>query len=145
MAKRPEIRMAFDEVPAYPLVCEDEHLTHQEFKDETDIHKIVARASVNGGQLPQLVGVDPMFGDFTGIMSPAEAIDFGNKARDKFLQLDPKIRERFSNRPEKLIEFLKDKNNKAEAISLGLIPKPEVKPEPAPVKVMVVNQDAPKT
>ena len=103
-------------------------LTQQSAKDECDINLIVERAK-RGADISNLSKGTPMYGDFTGLPDYRQALLMVNKARDMFMSLDARVRERFSNDPGRLLEFLGDDKNYDEALKLGL-----VEPKKAPAK-----------
>lgn len=98
-------------------------LTVQEFKDETDINKIVARARLTG-ELPQN-NRKPQYGDFTEVPDYQTALNIIQEAEESFMSLPSKIRQRFGNDPGQLIDFMSNPQNEAEARALGLV---DIKP-----------------
>lgn len=106
--------------------CTDEEgMTQQQFKDETDINEIVRRFGLTG-QMPDNVNM-PMSGDFTGINDYQTALNLILAADTEFMRVPAETRARFNNDPQKLMTFLDDPNNRDEAIKLGLVPKPAEK------------------
>lgn len=106
-------------------------LADQSQKDECDINRILQRYRETGYLTDPLhPGTrKPIFGDFTDIPDYQAALDLIAKADDAFMQLPAKIRDRFSNNPQEIFDFLNDEKNRDEAVKLGLIePKPEVSP-----------------
>ena len=101
------------------LLCSDESLTQQSFKDEADINTIVRRFGLTG-QLPQDLQM-PVSGDFTGISDYHTAMNMVLAAQDEFLRVPADVRARFQNDPAQLMAFLDDPANRAEAESLGLV------------------------
>lgn len=98
--------------------------THQSFKDECDINLIVARAR-NSVSIPINARV-PRFLDCASIPDYRSALDTVRSAEQMFEGLSSEIRERFSNDPARLLDFLSDEKNRDEAVRLGLLnPKPE--------------------
>lgn len=64
----------------------------------------------------------PIFGDFTD--SPTSLQEAYNRileAQSNFLELPSAVRERFANDPMRLLAFLQDPGNRAEAEKLGLV------------------------
>lgn len=97
-------------------------VTKQYFREECDINKIVARGVERGYLVDPLTASNrkPMFGDFTNgcdFMSVQNKIASVN---NEFSMLPAYIRSRFENNPSKLLDFLSDDKNDAEAIKLGL-------------------------
>lgn len=103
--------------------CGEDTPVRQEFKDECDINRIMARYE-RGGLLPQ-VDRKPVFGDFSEVGDFQAAQELVARSRQQFESLSSKVRSRFNNRPEEFLEFVGDKSNEAEARALGLL-APEV-------------------
>lgn len=101
------------------LECRDPSLAQQNMKDDTDINVLLERFKVTG-QMPQGL-VLPTYGDFVGVGDYRTAMDAVLKARNAFMDLPAKIRERFQNDPQRLLEFVSNEDNRSEAIALGLI------------------------
>lgn len=93
--------------------------TKQADRDDCDIN-VIMRRYVSSGQLPAGVGVGT-YGDFSGPSDLLEAYELVKRAEAQFASLPAEVRERFSNRPAKFLEFVQDKNNQAEAKKLGLL------------------------
>ncbi|WNK12429.1 MAG: internal scaffolding protein [Microvirus sp.] len=93
--------------------------TKQSFKDECDINNIMGRYSRTGilesqnRRMPQYGDIENI--DFQGAMETVAS------AREMFAALPSNIRDRFRNDPTELLGFLQDPENKAEALSLGLL------------------------
>lgn len=112
------------------LHCKDKTLAQQQFRDEVDINTIVERFGLTG-ELPDDLRL-PQYGDYTGIFDFQSAMNTVRQATENFMQLPAKMRARFNNDPQQLLEFLDDDDNRPEAEKLGLVNK---KPEaPAPVE-----------
>ena len=110
MSNKPDTRIYMD-APS---------VTQQSAKEECDINLIVERAK-RGADLTHIAKGTPVYGDFTGLPDYRESLLMVNKARDMFMSLDSRIRERFSNDPGRLLEFLGDDKNREEALKLGLL------------------------
>jgi len=108
--------------------CSGKSIVQKRFKTDVNINSIVEKARVRGLPAPQNRG---FFGDFTGI-------DFEGmqntvaRAQEAFMALPSKLRARFGNSAQNLLEFIEDENNINEAIALGLVPMPEEKTEEKP-------------
>lgn len=113
-------------------------MTKQEFRDECDINNIMAKF-VRTGQLPPAVGI-ARYGDFSSVGTYQESLEVLRIARQQFDALPSKVRDRFRNDPALMLSFIADKDNLAEAKSLGLLKEEEA--PPAPVKVEVINTPA---
>lgn len=105
-----------------------EVLTKQEPAASQDINTIVERHRVTGvyttGHVSERVA---MYGDFTGIhnMSYDDQLMAIQDAHEVFMRIPAQIRARFDNSPQKLIDWVTNPENKAEAQKIGLLPKPE--------------------
>ena len=109
------------------LACKDPSRTVQDGKDDADINVIMERYAKTGQFKPP--ANLPQYGDFTGVTDFQSALDMVLAAEDGFMQLPAKLRSRFHNDPAALLEFLAKEENRSEAISLGIIPRPaEVPP-----------------
>ena len=115
------------------FACVGESRTEQAHRDEVDINKIVARYQ-RTGVLPVRSGV-AQFGDFSQIGDYHEALDQVMVAERMFHELPSGVRRRFANDPGKLIQFLSDPGNLAEAVSLGLVSADALPADPAAVVV----------
>lgn len=98
-------------------------LTQQSFAEDADINTIVERFGLTG-QLPE--ALPPQYGDFSGVVDFQTAMNAVRVAGEGFMTLPAQLRARFENDPSRLISFLEDPGNRDEAISLGLVNKPEV-------------------
>ena len=112
-------------------VNKEPSLAKQEFKEECDINVLLERFAITGA-MPENVRM-PTYGDFMDVPDYQSALNAGREAEQSFMELPAKIRERFQNDPQKLVEFCSDKANLAEAQSLGLVPAPVASDVP-PVK-----------
>jgi len=74
--------------------------------------------------MPQVAN-PPMYGDFTGIFDFQTAQNAVIHAKQQFMELPAKLRARFDNSPQKLLEFLDDPENRNEAEFLGLVQAPD--------------------
>lgn len=105
------------------LHCKDPSLAQQQFKDESDINVLFARY-LDTGLMPQVEDT-LAYGDFTGVFDYQTAMNAVKTAEGMFSQLPAKIKNRFDNDPQKLLEFLGNEENYEEAQFLGLVKKPE--------------------
>lgn len=111
----------------YPTIPTGESRTKTEFTDECNVNKIMATVKETG-VFPE-IKKNGIFGDFTNLPNYEEATETIREADIQFGNLGANVRGRFLNDPQNLIDFLKDPENKTEAIHLGLIPKPDVLPQ----------------
>lgn len=116
----------------YALYCPpEEGRTQQHLAQECDINEIVARAS-KGHEITHLNTRAAVFGDFRNIPSYEDALKIVNKAEEAFMSLPWQVRERFSNDPQKLLNFVQDPSNAEELVKMGLaLPKESVDVPPA--------------
>lgn len=110
------------------LHCPEKTLTQQQFKDEADINVLFGRY-LETGEMPQLE-TPSQYGDFTGIYDFQTAMNAVRAAQQKFEDLPARLKNRFENDPQKLLEFLNDPENLEEAQFLKLV-KPR-DPDPVP-------------
>lgn len=116
----------------------DETRTVGSAKDDSDINIIVKRMSRTGGMVMVPPRV-PTAGDFSEQVTDYHtAMNMLRTAQDEFAKLDPKVRYRFGNDPQKLMDFMADPQNNEESYKLGLRVKPKVVVE-EPIEVRVVN------
>lgn len=110
------------------LKCEDPSLAQQQFKEETDVNYIVDRYT-RTGELPPGSQI-PQFGDFTGVSDYHSALNLVRQSQEEFMSLPPAVRSRFENDPGKLLDFLTDDKNRAEAVKLGLVESEDLSTAP---------------
>lgn len=140
MWKHPVFLAAFGFDPdahslANGLACDpEEGRTHQSFREEVDINTIVERFGLTG-ELPENVRL-PVSGDFTGITDFQTALNAVRSAEEAFMELPAQLRARFANDPQKLLEFVEDGSNLAEARKLGLLADPPPKPPRSAVEAI---------
>lgn len=101
------------------LRCEDASLTQQHQKDQADINFIIEQFNVTG--ILPTSPVSPSYGDFSGVHDYQSALNALIALQDDFDGLPAKVRAKFDNDPENLINFLNNEENRDEAIELGLI------------------------
>ncbi len=114
----------------------DKIRTKQSFKTETDINHILAKYRKTG-----IITADALNARQASFLNVSEIGDFQEcqqviaKAESAFMTLPALVRSRFQNDPAELLDFVKNPENRDEAILLGIIAKtaePEPPPEPAP-------------
>lgn len=76
----------------------------QEFKDEADINRIIAKYRATG-VLDQVINAPVSFGEDRGFMTYADAHAALEKAREEFLKLPPEIRLELGNDPGRYAEL----------------------------------------
>lgn len=120
------------------LYFDDKSLTQQQFKEETDINMIIARAQ-QGQTISHVNERVGQYGDFSNVPSYQAAFDLVQRASGMFMSLDAKVRERFANDPGNMVRFLQDPANNDEAIKLGLVVPPATPAAGVEVKAGVVK------
>jgi len=109
------------------LKCEDPSLAQQHMKDECDINVLVERFGVTG--VMPVSPIEPSYGDFSGVGDYHTALNKIRAADEAFMALPAKVRARFENDPNALLQFLQNEENRDEAIQIGLIDgQPVVEP-----------------
>lgn len=105
----------------------DRSLTNQADMENADINKIMARYEKTG-LLTDGFGVErkPVYGDFTQVKDYHSLLSSIRNVERAFGLLPVSLRNRFENDPQKLIDFLDNPENDAEAIKLGLKDRPVV-------------------
>jgi len=111
----------YDEPREVVLKCADPSLAQQNFKEEVDINYLLEKFKVTGA-MPAAVRL-PQYGDYSGISDYRSALDAVNLARNAFMDLPAKIRDKFSNDPQKYMDFCSDPANADQLIELGLATK----------------------
>lgn len=101
--------------------------TQQQFKDDVDINKIMAKHRKTG-MITHLNYREGVYGDFSEVKDYQQSLETVMKAEDSFASLPSQIRNKFENNPQKLIEFLNDPKNNEEAINLKLKVRPKLDP-----------------
>lgn len=118
------------------LVDDQVSQTQQHHKDAHDINNIMKKyqkIGVNYNRLPATSR--GQYGDFSNTKTYQQTVQSVIDANQNFAMLPSSIRKRFHNDPQELFDFLNDKQNKDEAIKLGLIDAPPpLPPTPEPNK-----------
>jgi len=105
-------------------------LTDQSHVDSCDVNLIVKQYEKTG--LLKNVGDGTLrYGDLTNLPTFQEAQNIVVAAKEAFAALPSKIRDRFQNDPEKLMEFIDNDENYDEAVKLGLAIRPSPAAEPS--------------
>lgn len=136
-----QIRRPYDASTGGSIIFNEPTLTKQSFQDECDINTIMDKYE-STGVLQHVSNVQQAYGDFSNVQEYQLSLNQVIAAQEAFDELPSRVRERFGNDPAHLMAFLEDKENRAEAVKLGLIdPDPEA---PAPTRVEIVNPPQPK-
>ncbi|WNK13632.1 MAG: internal scaffolding protein [Microvirus sp.] len=115
--------------------------TKQQFKAECDINTIM-KAYEQTGQLGHLSKRAPTYADVENI-DFQQAMDIISGAKSMFSELPAALRDRFSNDPARLLQFIQNPNNREEALKLGLLAKPVEPATPPPAAVPAAASAAP--
>jgi len=97
-----------------------ESMTKQEYGDETNINTIVERWAKTGLLTSMNTGT-PLYADVSEVPDFRGSLDVIRKTQEAFDSLPPKLREKFNNSAEQLIDFISKAENRQEAVKLGLI------------------------
>lgn len=125
-----EIRSAYG--PAYHRVFAQEFggesRTHQSFKDETDINRIMDRFE-RTGIIEHQNRFEGDYGDYTGVADYHVSLNRVIAAQEAFMTLPAGLRAKFANDPGEFMDAVNDPERAAELQELGVLPKPPVPPE----------------
>lgn len=118
------------------MYCNQESLTRQEFKDDCDLAKTIARFTKTPDGLRSIEMsksyVSERFDDVSNVVDYQVALNQVNAANQAFDRLPSILRKRFEHDPSKFLKFVDDPKNEAELRSLGLLkPKAESPVKPA--------------
>ena len=104
-------------------VNKEKSLTQQNLKDQANIHCILKKYAKTG-LLPQrtVTPIDPTA--IPADINFQDAMNFVNNLREKFELLPSDLREKFGN-VDGYVKFVKNPDNKDEAIKLGIFEAPE--------------------
>lgn len=110
-------------------------MTDQSHRDSCDFNKIYERFVKSGRTMMTNLRKDPpMYGDFSNMGDYHDTVFRVQQAEESFMRLPAQLRARFSNDPGELLDFLSKEENRAEAISLGLVAAPQDSQIPQGVK-----------
>jgi len=116
----------FDRPPQVQLLISEPSRTKQEHKDICDINLMLERyqrtGEINSNKS------QPMFGDFSEVGDYQSTLDQIMRVEEDFADLPSKIRDRFHNNPQELLDFVRDPKNKDEAVKLGFVNEKQVDP-----------------
>lgn len=127
--------------------------TQQQFRDETDINKIVARAIQTGDATVFTTTERGQFYDCTTFNDYQDALQRIADVDEDFYSLPSSVRKYFDNDPDNYVEFMSDPDNHDKAVELGLLqgsgdkeppaapPTPE-QPPAGPSETKTPNSDA---
>lgn len=101
-------------------------LTDQQWQEDTDINRIM-NTFEKTGQLRHLSSKQGVYADVSQVPDLLTASTIVKGAQELFDSLGSRVRERFHNNPQEMINFLRDPQNHEEAVKYGLMTKKEVK------------------
>jgi phage internal scaffolding protein len=116
---------------ANSIACAEPTLTQQNFKDSTDINRIVKQYGKTG--LAEQTTRQPLPEDYHNITDYHSAMNAIRAGDEAFAELPATTRERFDNDPAKFVDFCLDEKNNEEATQMGLAFRkitPEITPTP---------------
>lgn len=125
----------------YAIVPEGESMTVQDEAGEADINQIMSRFGVTGNV--SLTKKQPLEPDYLRVSNFHEAANIVREAQESFNELPADIRAKFENDPGRFESFLQDPDNAGVCLKSGLVNKILEVKAPEPIKVQVVNQEAP--
>lgn len=123
------------------LKCEDPSRTVQDQAEDTDINVMVKRFGITG-EMPKNVRM-PLEGEFFESLDLKDAMNVMNEATRAFMKYPAEVRERFGHDPVKMVQFLSDPENLAEARKLGLAEPEAAPPPPVEPQLVRIVQDEP--
>lgn len=114
-----------------------EPIVKQEFRDEVNINTIAERAKM--GLPVRGPSQRPLYGDLPNPKTYSQAVQKIQNLTELMAAQPAKVRERFGNDPQQLLNFVMDKRNTREAVALGLIDAPLEEPAPSKAKAPPVE------
>jgi phage internal scaffolding protein len=120
-----ELRSAFTPHERVGIQDWGEDLTKQEFKEECDINKIMAKY-MKDRMAAHVEEYGGRYEDVTGAVDLQEAHEIVQKAEEMFSTVPAEVRKRFENNPELFLNFVLDPKNRedVEKMGLGTLPEP---------------------
>ena len=126
------------------LMLTDETTVEQAHLGATNINAIMAKFRTTGF-IAEPNG-EQHYGDFSGAVEYHESCDKILEAQHAFARMPSNLRNQFGNDPGRMLDFVHDPTNLAEAQKLGLLPKaaaaaapPEVEPTAVPGPLDIVH------
>lgn len=114
--------------------------TEQSHRQAVNINTIVAKA--RKGIPPRIQKGEGLYGDFTGYVDFHTQVQRLQDAKDDFMCLPARVRERFLNDPGRLLDFIADPANEDEARELGLLPDAPGRPLSDVERPLTADKDA---
>jgi len=101
-------------------VPEGESLAQQQYKDQCDVNKIIAKYKATGTLTHVRNAQQGVYADLTEITDYHDALNKIHRANTAFSELPAQLRLKLNNNPENLINYLLNPENDQEAVKLGL-------------------------
>lgn len=118
--------------------------TQQQFKEESDVNNIIKKYQQTG-QVTHLARNPGIYADVSGITDYQESMEKVTRAREAFDALPARIRDRFQNNPQAMLEHLQNPEKLEENIKLGLFKKmDQPSPTTAPKQQNDLNEQTKK-
>lgn len=123
-----KIKKVYDVIDAQVFVSDKPSETKQSMKSECDVNDLIKKypnmldnglSMLQSGQFAGFDDLSLLPGDLQ------DAMDLIEEANSRFMELPSRVRDRFDNNPEQLLEFLSKSENLEESYSLGLRIRPE--------------------
>lgn len=124
------------------LICDDDGMTRQEFKDECDINVLLAQYEKTG-VLNHYNLNDPQYLDVTDVPDLQRALAIYQSAETAFMSLPATVRRDFDNDPVKFADFAANPDNLDKMREYKLAPPKAGDPEPMRVHVVNARPAAP--
>lgn len=127
---------------------EGDSLTQQNFAQEADINAKMSQYMKGPGRMGLPIGNPmasrkPMFGDFSNIDYHA-MLNTVTQIDSMFHRLPARLRGRFRNRPELLLEWVSNPDNRKEAVKMGLIVDADLMDEIKQAEQMDIEKESKK-
>lgn len=140
---RPHRRVTFDNLVPDPKTGEFVYLpsmTKQEFQAECDINNVIKSFSQTGMfKHVSARAAEGAYQDLPDGFDFQESLHTVNRAREAFMTLPAKVRQRFGHDPAEFLAFSADPSNLEELRQLGLAKAPA--PPAPPLEVIVKTPD----
>lgn len=124
------IRDVYVEHEPVDLICADDGMTRQEFKDECDINVLMATYERNGS-LNHFNRMSPQYLDVTDVPDLPRAIAMMEAAETAFMTLPASVRREFDNSAVNFVAFAENPANLDRMRGWGLAPPAPTKPADA--------------
>lgn len=103
-------------------------MAQQQYKDSCDLPTMLVK--FGQGQPMPTNYIPPTYGDYSGVEDYKTSLDTVRAAAENFMSLPARVRDRFKNDPQVLLQFLSQESNRQEAFDLGLVSTPPPPPPP---------------